>query len=101
MMVLEKNLVRTGTSASRVQFPHTDHTPPGRGVQSLCCNGFAPLSHLPAKTPCGGLPPPFPTSPSPQGDPEGEVGNGSGEPAGRRGGKPSGHPSPSPRVPRR
>ncbi|HEY5990297.1 MAG TPA: helix-turn-helix domain-containing protein [Streptosporangiaceae bacterium] len=47
-----------------------------------------PPSRLPAKTPCGGLPPPFPTSPPPQGGPEGEVGNGSGETAsaGRRDG---------------
>src|SRR6202035_889288 len=38
-----------------------------------------PVYRRPAETPFGGLPPPFPTSPSPQGDPEGEVGNGSGK----------------------
>ena len=77
------------------QHPHTGRTPTTRGVRPVCALRARPLPRQPAQTPCGGLPPPFPTSPSPQGDPEGEVGNGSGEPAGRRGGKPSGHPSPT------
>ena len=51
----------------------------GHTVRPLCALRAFPLSRLPAKTPCGGLPPPFPTSPPPQGDPEAEVGNGSGK----------------------
>ena len=61
------------------QHPHDERTPPRRGVRPVCALRAHPLSRLPAKTPSGGLPPLFPTSPPPQGDPEGEVGNSPGK----------------------
>jgi len=48
-------------------------------VRPVCALRVRPLSCLPAETPFGGLPPPFPTTLPPHGDPERVVGNGSGK----------------------
>lgn len=93
-------------SCPPAQRPNRDRTRTARSVRPVCALRAHPLSRLPAKTTFGGLPPPFPTSPPPQGDPEGEVGNSPGKSsAGRRdngaGETPPGHqPTPhgSPEV---
>jgi hypothetical protein len=70
---------RPATHGRCAQRAHSTSTPTGRCVRTLCEPRAAPLSRLPAETPCGGLPPPFPTTLPPQGDPERVVGNGSGK----------------------
>src|SRR5215472_6020877 len=48
-------------------------------MRPLCAHRWCPASRLPRQTPFGSLPPPFPTTLPPQGDPERVVGNGSGK----------------------
>src|SRR5215831_4568039 len=56
------------------QQPHNRHAWRAATVRPAA----RPLSRLPAKTGPWGVPPPFPTTLPPQGDPETVVGNGSG-----------------------
>ena len=78
------------------QHPHTGRTPTTRGVRPVCALRARPLPRQPAKTPCGGLPPPFPTSPSPQGTPRARSGT---APASQRAGAGENHRGTHPQQP--
>src|SRR5262249_34280295 len=60
---------------TRTTTTHRPHTPRTRRAATVRSQRF-PLPGRPAKTPFGGLPPPFPTTLPPQGDPERGVWNG-------------------------